>query len=312
MAAMPQTRVATADDAGRSCPYCRFPIKQGAEVAACGVCGAPHHMECWDENGGCAVVACAGGPGSVPAPSRVSAPGGYPTPAQAPAPAPYWPPPQRRSARGWLIGAAVLVVLAAAGAAVAIVIEKQKHPAAAPLPPQTVTAVETKTIPARPAPQPKAVPRPVPKPRVLPAFGGETRAQMTQEITDVLYQHHEDIVTGDFRAAWALLSTRKQQQNLAKYGYATWQANQATLSPYLDPSGIQVRIIQLNPRTGEATVDVTGMTWSKPGAHCSEWSGITWMLYQDGEWRYDPGYSTTPQRTAEWQSRYSELLGGSC
>jgi hypothetical protein len=204
------------------------------------------------------------------------------------------------------MGVAALVVLAVAGGVAALVIEKQKAPAAAPTPvPQTVTAVETQTVIAQPAQTTVA-------PTASATFGGETRAQMTQEITTVLYQHHEDIVNGDFRAAWDLLTTRKQRQDLVKDGFATWAANQATLSPYLDPSGIHVRIVQLNPQTGEATVDVTGMTWSKPGARCTQWSGITWMLYQDGEWRYDPGYSTTPQRTAEWESRYPELLGGSC
>ena len=145
MASVPETRLATADDAGRSCPYCRFPIKQGAEVATCGVCRAPHHVECWEENGGCAVVACAGGPGSAAAQTRVSAPGGSTTSPPAPPAPPYGLPPQRRSARGWLIGAAVLVVLAVAGGVSAIVLEKQKQPAAAPPPPQTVTVVGTAT-----------------------------------------------------------------------------------------------------------------------------------------------------------------------
>lgn len=304
MTPLPETRLATADDAGRSCPYCRFPLKQGAEIATCGVCRAPQHVECWEENGGCAVVACAGGPGSSPAQTRVSPPPGYPAPSPVPPAAPHWPTAQRRSMRGWLIGAAVLVVLAIAGGVSAVVIEKQKQPAAAP-PPQTVTAVETQTVPAQPRQTASTV-------SPTPAFGGATRAEITQEITNVLYQHHEDVVNHDFRAAWDLLSARKQRQNLIKYGYATWAANQATLSAYLDPSGIQVRILQLDPQTRDATVDVTGMTWSRRGAHCTEWSGITWMLYQDGEWRYDPGYSTTPQRTREWKSRYSELLGGSC
>jgi hypothetical protein len=135
---------------------------------------------------------------------------------------------------------------------------------------------------------------------------------MTVEIRDLLYQHHEDLVNGDFRGAWNLLTARKRRQNLVKYGYATWRTNQATLSPYLDPSGIKVRILQLDPRTGEATVDVRGMTWSKPGANCSEWSGITWVKYEHGQWLYDPGYSTTPAREAAWKSRYYELLGASC
>jgi hypothetical protein len=47
--------------AGTSCPYCRFPLKQGAEVVVCSACAAPHHADCWHDNGGCAVFACEGG-----------------------------------------------------------------------------------------------------------------------------------------------------------------------------------------------------------------------------------------------------------
>jgi hypothetical protein len=66
------------------------------------------------------------------------------------------------------------------------------------------------------------------------------------------------------------------------------------------------------PGSGVAQVDVTGMTWDKPGASCTEWSGITWVKYEAGSWKYDPGYSTTPQREREWKSRFSQLLGGQC
>ena len=66
------------------------------------------------------------------------------------------------------------------------------------------------------------------------------------------------------------------------------------------------------PNEGVAQVDITGMSWSKPGASCTEWSGITWVKYEDGAWKYDPGYSTTPQREREWKPRYAELLGGQC
>jgi hypothetical protein len=135
---------------------------------------------------------------------------------------------------------------------------------------------------------------------------------MESEITDLLYAHHEAVVMGDFERAWSLLTSRKQTQNRQKYGYATWQANQATLSPYLDPTGISVRILSSNRRTGEATVMVSGMTWSKPGARCGAWSGITWVKYERGQWLYDPGYSTTPAREAVWKSRFAELLGASC
>jgi hypothetical protein len=144
---------------------------------------------------------------------------------------------------------------------------------------------------------------------LLPAVSTQ---QMESEIQEMLRSWHEDVVRGDYHAAWELLSQRKQAQEEREQGYATWEKNQSTLRPYLNPAGLQVSIQGTEPSSGVAQVDVTGMTWDRSDASCSEWSGITWVKYEDGEWRYDPGYSTTPQREHEWKSHYSELLGGGC
>ncbi|WP_026909503.1 RING finger protein [Patulibacter minatonensis] len=62
----PDHRTATGDDAGRTCPYCRFPVKSGSAVVGCGDCSTVHHDDCWVEGEGCAVTGCASGPaGSV-------------------------------------------------------------------------------------------------------------------------------------------------------------------------------------------------------------------------------------------------------
>jgi hypothetical protein len=53
---------ATPDETGRACPYCRHLLRSGVDVVRCGECAATHHADCWDENKGCAIVACAGGP----------------------------------------------------------------------------------------------------------------------------------------------------------------------------------------------------------------------------------------------------------
>ena len=143
---------------------------------------------------------------------------------------------------------------------------------------------------------------------LLPAVSTQ---QMESEIQGMLRNWHEDVVRGDYHAAWELLSQRKQAQEAREQGYAKWEKNQSTLRPYLNPAGLHVSIQSTEPSSGVAQVDVTGMTWDRPGASCSEWSGITWVKYEDRGWRYDPGYSTTPQREREWKSHYSELLGGS-
>jgi hypothetical protein len=299
----PRMSAATSADAGRSCPYCRFPIKEGAQVAACGVCNAPHHLECWQENSGCAVVACGGGPNAAGERPTVVVP---PQASYAQSPAPSWvPPPQRsRGVNGWLIAAVVVLALAAGGGITAFLVQRQAAP-----PPAaqgaTVTNVTTVTTQSAPPVTPTIA-------SSVEPWGGESRAQMTSEIQSLLYNQHVAIVNRDFAAAWAMLSRRKQAQNRVKYGYATWEKNQATLSPYLDPSGLQVEILKLDWPRREVTVDVTGMGWSAPGAHCSEWSGVTWVVWQSGQWKYEPGYSTTPEREALWKPRYSELLGTQC
>jgi hypothetical protein len=75
---------------------------------------------------------------------------------------------------------------------------------------------------------------------------------------------------------------------------------------------VYVRFIEGDRASGVATVHVGGMAWSAPGANCTEWSGITWVKYEHGAWRYDPGYSTTAARKRKWKSRYGELLGTQC
>jgi hypothetical protein len=130
---------ATAEDAGRSCPYCRFPIKEEAAVVVCSACGAPHHGECWDENGGCAVVACSAGP-------HVSAQAALAVPVAVPA-SPE-PRPPRRSRR-WVAVTAGAVALSAIGAAAAVMLIRHpasKPAASAPPAPVAVTTVVTRVV----------------------------------------------------------------------------------------------------------------------------------------------------------------------
>lgn len=139
----------------------------------------------------------------------------------------------------------------------------------------------------------------------------DDRAQIGQEIQDLLLAFHEDVVAERFRDAWSLLSARKRSQTLREDGYAKWARAQASLSPYLSPAGLTVRVDELEDE-GVARVLVTGMDWSAPGASCAQWSGLTWARYEAGAWAYDPGYSTTPERERAWKPRFDELLGASC
>jgi hypothetical protein len=111
--------VVGAPDAGRTCPYCRFALKQGVAACRCDACGALHHADCWADGGGCAVLGCAGAadatavmalPAAAPAPAPsagVAAPAGG-----APPPVPAAP---AASDRRMVLGIAVGLAVAAAG-----------------------------------------------------------------------------------------------------------------------------------------------------------------------------------------------------
>ena len=236
-----------------------------------------------------------------------------------------WPPPQPPPANARqgpsLTIAVIVLAIAVGGAAIAVVLSRQGnsdarsvvntiagHTVTVPVPASTATTPGDGSPETTSTPATNTTTTP-PGHEGLPDVSGQ---QMTSEIQQILLAWHEDVVHNNYHAAWELLSHRKQVQDEHEYGYSTWVKNQSTLNPYLNPSGLHVSVEKTEPTEGVAQVDVTGMSWDKPGAPCTEWSGITWIKYEDGGWKYDPGYSTTPQREHEWKSRYAELLGGRC
>jgi hypothetical protein len=139
----------------------------------------------------------------------------------------------------------------------------------------------------------------------------QSEAEMASEIQAAFLAYYEDLVAGRYDDAWARLSDRKRRQNLAETSYRAWAKAQSTLTDYLDPSGLTVRIDGVEA-DGTVRVLLTGMTWSEPSSPCSEWTGLTWVKPEEGDWAYDPGYSTTPERRLAWESREDELLGVGC
>lgn len=49
------------------CGVCQTACEPGEEVQACPDCAAPHHRECWEENGGCAIYGCPRAPTTLKA-----------------------------------------------------------------------------------------------------------------------------------------------------------------------------------------------------------------------------------------------------
>jgi hypothetical protein len=142
----------SAHDAGKTCPYCRFPLKSGAVAMRCEGCAAVHHEDCWRDCGGCAVFGCpdagagADGGGGPPADDLSS----FPPPTHV-GPAP------RSNARRNVLAGALSVLLAATvagGVLVAIRSTALSSPPAPPATPartvQVTTQVITEAIPRRP------------------------------------------------------------------------------------------------------------------------------------------------------------------
>jgi predicted RNA-binding Zn-ribbon protein involved in translation (DUF1610 family) len=299
-------------DAAPRCSDCGATLT--AKSAFCRACGSPIVAEAPPTE----KIAAAPTP-PPPAPPRPSPPppSSPPSPPPPPPPAAPVPPAAARGSRSkapFVIGA--LVLLLGAGAAVAIVASRSSD---ASSPTTTVNQVGT---PAPEAGYEEEEPggemieteeEPVEAEGEVSSSGFPevSRTQMNEEIASLLQGYHEDVVEKDFQGAWALLSPRKRQQYLEEYGYREWATAQASLSLYLRPDELEADVVSLEDE-GVARVDVTGMSWSKPGAPCSEWAGLTWAKYEGDEWTYDPGYSTTPARRATWRPRSARLLGGNC
>jgi len=258
-----------------ACAACKAPIVSG--TAFCRSCGAPL------------------GDAPAAAPSAEQPTVARPVPPASPPPAPPRPPGKPRRTP-LLIAVAILLLGAGAAAAIVLTGGEDASPTA---------AVTTSSPPSDPTPSEEEEGG---EEEEFPSVG---RAEMEEEIGSLLIAYHEDVVERDFRAAWALLSTRKRQQNLAEYGYREWKEAQESLSDYLSPSLLQARVDALEDE-GVARVSVTGMGWSAPSSACAEWSGLTWVRYEGGEWTYDPGYSTTSARRQTWKPRAGELLGADC
>lgn len=119
---------ADADVVGRSCPYCRFPLKPGQSISTCRECRAVHHLECFVENGGCAINGCAG-QAAVPPRAPEPSPSAIAPTVAAPlasefAAQPNLPPPSSRPFpwKPLLLVLGVVIALAGAGVAVAVTI----------------------------------------------------------------------------------------------------------------------------------------------------------------------------------------------
>src|ERR1700761_5859293 len=123
-------------EVGRTCPYCRFPLKDGVPALRCDLCQAVHHEDCWRDGGGCATYGCPNGPGKNPPPPDPA------TRVQA-------PPPGHRSPLLVILLTLLALVLVGGAIAAAWILTHRHHDKATPTPTPTATA------------KPSATPKPV-------------------------------------------------------------------------------------------------------------------------------------------------------
>lgn len=273
---------------GRSCPYCRFPLKEGVAIETCGSCGAVHHIECWQDNGGCSVTGCVNGPQTTTATHAVATPAAATVPAAAVPPPP--PPPQKPSPpsnrhypTSALVGAAVLVALLGAGAAVALTSSSGKHAA-----PTTVTVKERTIEKAAPAPTvahatashapthtSTPTPTPTPAPSSQPSEG--ERAAHAVAATD---NYWSDIENHEFSSAYQI------EQPIAQASESEWIHTE-------EEEGITHVSYSFSPgpvEGNEATVNVNSLQTDAAKSGCYSWTGYyrltdysgTWKLTHDG------------------------------
>jgi hypothetical protein len=300
--------------APKTCPYCRSPVEPDQQLKECPSCGAPHHEDCWQENGGCAVVSCASGPAAgdtvvLPAIEEPSEPVVVEV-AEASGTA-RW----RRRALPVAITALAVLAMAGVGVGVAIVLRGAGDGA-------SIEATGTAASPNHPRSSLVAHDSDAPKGPATPATFSKTEVIAGAE--GVLLRHHQLLAKAEgdpnspfAHQAFALLSERKRQKETEDgaaeglSGFDYWISKredenlqigaEVCLPGYVDlrPPGYW------NPHNGEAMVYVD----------YGSYAGFTWVLYEHGRWTYDAGYGHVPEREARWAPQEEILFrstGTSC
>ena len=157
----------SSEEAGKTCPYCRFPLKAGGQAVRCDACGTVHHEECWEEGGGCAVLGCRNA-GAASAPTVVAPAAAYGAIA-APATSAVLPgtnAARSGGSRNLVIGVVSGLVIAAAGVGAFLALRHGSSNSATP----AVTTVQTVQITTQ---SPSTTPATTPS---SPAVGVEEEA----------------------------------------------------------------------------------------------------------------------------------------
>lgn len=279
---------------GKVCPYCRFPLKEGAGIETCSACGAIHHAECWQDNAGCSVTGCVNGPsnttathfvpsaagagaaaamsaGSAP-PTQFAAPPPPPWPGQ---PKPPSPGPQKRFPTAALVAGVIAVALVGAGAAVAISSSSKKSS------PSTITVKErtiekaaqaTPTV-TRTAQAPTHTSAPAPAP--TPTSSGPSDAEREGHAVEAVDSYWGDIEDHDFSAAYAIEEPSAGSSE-SEWVHSEEEEGVESVSYSFEPGGLD---------GNEATVDVGSLRTEARKTGCFTWTGDYGLTDYSGTWK---------------------------
>ncbi len=114
---------------------------------------------------------------------------------------------------------------------------------------------------------------------------------MTRSIRKVIRKHHQYVADGNYAAAYATMSERKQRSpiydNPSCQDADCWGPTMGRLTRGLtQPVRPAVSIVRLFKRDGAAEIRVSV---PMPTCPTGAWHGITWARYERGHWTYDPG-----------------------
>jgi hypothetical protein len=133
----------SAAEAGKTCPYCRFPLKAGSAAERCDGCGTVHHEECWRDGNGCAVHGCVNAGRFVP---EAAAAASSQTTIGAPAAMSYMPPTSASNGnRNLIIGLVGGLLVAGVGVGAFVLARGTSSPGPPQSSPPAVTTVQTVT-----------------------------------------------------------------------------------------------------------------------------------------------------------------------
>jgi hypothetical protein len=268
------------------CPYCRFPLKEGVGVEACRACGAVHHVECWQDNGGCSITGCADGPSSATAthvlPPQAAPAAAFAATAAAPFPSPPSKPPPPSTGKNFptaaVIAGAVLVALLGAGAAVATSSSSKKPtpaPATVTVKERTVEKAAALTTPTvtRTARAPVHHSTPVPSsPAPSSEPSSDERAAHAVEAVD---NYWSDIEDHDFSGAYDI------EEPIAQASESSWMATE-------EKEGVDHVSYNFEPgqvEGNEATVNIGSLQTEASKSGCFTWTGYYRLTDYSGTWK---------------------------